>query len=556
MVRQLHGQDTMFLHLDAPNAHMGVTMLYFYDQSTAKGGKIRFKQILKQIDDRIGDSPIFRRKLERVPFDLDYPYWVDDDHFDVEFHVRHVALPKPGDWRQFCIQVARFHARPLDLTRPLWEMCVIEGLDNVEGLPKSSFAIATKMHHAVVDGHTAMEITWNLHDTSPNAKRTIKRTPEAPQRAPGALGKLFRMAVNNASHTVKIMQPLAKALPPFGSWLGQVALTKLLKNHQVVAVPAPTTRFQQDVSHHRVWDMVRFSLNDFKKIRVAVPGSTVNDVVLATVAGALKSYLEDKGEGVDRSLPAICPINVRPENEFETAGNRISVFIAQLPLHLDDPLDRLKAIVRDTASAKELSNAIGAKELADINKFTPPVTLALVSQLASSFGSFAKNQAKKAAATVVTNVPGPQQPLYLLGARLVNFSGVGPILNGMGLFHAIASYDGKIGISITSCRDMMADPHFYAECLQNSFDTLYAASISAARPVGSKRVVAPMPAVAAKKSPAKARLAAKVTASPAAKAGGGASATRTSGRRKRSPDGRPKAVVNGRGEAMPSETAH
>lgn len=118
MIRQLHGQDTTFLYLDAPNTHMGVTMLYFYDQSTAKGGKIRFKQILQQIDDRIGESPVFRRKLERLPFDLDYPYWVDDDYFDVEFHVRHVALPRPGDWRQFCIQVARFHARPLDLSRP------------------------------------------------------------------------------------------------------------------------------------------------------------------------------------------------------------------------------------------------------------------------------------------------------------------------------------------------------------------------------------------------------------------------------------------------------
>lgn len=553
MVRQLHGQDTTFLHLDASNAHMGVTMLYFYDQSTAKGGKIRFKQILKQIDDRIGESPVFRRKLERLPFDLDYPYWVDDDHFDVEFHVRHVALPKPGDWRQFCIQVARFHARPLDLNRPLWEMCVIEGLDNVEGLPKSSFAIATKMHHAVVDGHTAMEITWNLHDTSPNARRTIKRPPEAPQRAPGAIGKLCRMATNNVSHTVRIMQPLAKVLPPFGSWLGQMALTRLLKNNQV-AVPSPVTRFQQDVSHHRVWDMARFSLDGFKEIRLAVPGSTVNDVVLATVAGALKSYLEDKGEGVDRPLPAICPVNVRPENEFETAGNRISVFIAQLPLHLDDPLDRLKAIVRDTTSAKELSSAIGAKELADINKFTPPVTLALVSKLASSLGPIAKSQAKKLAATVITNVPGPQQPLYLLGARLVNFSGVGPILNGMGLFHAIASYDGKIGISVTSCRDMMPDPHFYAECLQTSFDSLHAATVPSELPAGRRKGAEPIKARGSQRTPARTRVA-RVPASFAAQAGGGARATRSGGGGKRSADGRPQAIVNGRDEAAQSETA-
>lgn len=198
--------------------------------------------------------------------------------------------------------------------------------------------------------------------------------------------------------------------------------------------------------------------------------------MLAVVAGALKAYLEDKGEGVDQAVPVAAPVNVRPESEFETAGNRISLFIAQLPLQMNDPVDRLKEVVRTTSSAKELSDAIGAKELADINKFTPPVTLALVSQLASSLGSYTKEQAKKMAATVVSNVPGPQQPLYLLGARLVNFSGIGPLLNGLGLFHAVASYDGKIGISLTSCRDMMPDPGFYAECLRNSFDTLFEAA--------------------------------------------------------------------------------
>ncbi|MGK2913042.1 MAG: wax ester/triacylglycerol synthase domain-containing protein [Porticoccaceae bacterium] len=146
---------------------------------------------------------------------------------------------------------------------PLWEMCVIEGLDNIEGMPKSSFAIATKLHHAVIDGHTTMEITWNLHDTTPNARRVIKRTPEEPQRAPGAFGKLARMAINNATHAAKMVPPLVTALPPLASWIMQKTLRNIVNSS--AATPVPKIRFQQDVSQHRVWDMVNFSLNDLKK---------------------------------------------------------------------------------------------------------------------------------------------------------------------------------------------------------------------------------------------------------------------------------------------------
>ena len=166
-MKQLSGQDAMFLHaeLDGLPQHIGGVTIY--DQSTAPGGKVRFKQILAMLEARAHLSPIFRRKLAFVPYGLGRPYWVEDPDFDIEYHVRHIALPKPGDWRQLCILAARLHAIPLPRDKPMWEMYVIEGLNNIPWLPKSSFAIYTKMHHAAVDGHTGTEITAGMHDTSP-----------------------------------------------------------------------------------------------------------------------------------------------------------------------------------------------------------------------------------------------------------------------------------------------------------------------------------------------------------------------------------------------------
>lgn len=473
MARQLHGQDTLFLHLDSPNAHMGVTMVYFYDQSSAPGGKIRFKQILQHIDSRLGDSPIFGKRLERLPFDLDNPYWVDDEYFDVEFHVRHQALPKPGDWRQLSIQLARFHARPLDLTRPLWEMCVIEGLDNVEGLPEGSFAVATKVHHAVLDGHTGVELTWNLHDTSPEIPEPVTRKPRAIERAPNFFGKLTRMAYNNVTEPLRLIKPLTKALPQLSS----TAISHYWKQFTDNDQRRPKTRFQNDISTHRVWDLATFDFKAFSQIKNTQAKASINDVVLTIIAGALRYYLNEKGELPKQSLRALAPINVRAENEYEMAGNQVSMFFPDLPVEIADPMKRLEAVIISTSHSKELSNAIGAREMADIGKHTPPLTLALASRLTALTGLDSK-VINSVGETVVTNVPGPQQPLYMLGAKMVNFTGLGPIANGMGLLHAITSYDKKMNISFTACREIMPDPAFYKECIERSFTELAEACTS------------------------------------------------------------------------------
>ena len=161
---RLSGQDALFLHLDRPHAATHATMIYIYDQSEMRGKALRFRDIVRHVEERLDASPLFRRKIVQVPLGLGYPYWADDEHFDIDFHIRHFALPKPGDWRQFCILASRIHARTLDLSRPPWEMYVIEGLDSFDWLPKGGFAILTKIHHAAVDGTALAELTWALHD--------------------------------------------------------------------------------------------------------------------------------------------------------------------------------------------------------------------------------------------------------------------------------------------------------------------------------------------------------------------------------------------------------
>ena len=163
-MRQLSGSDAFFLYTDKPGQHQHISTIYLYDQSTAPGGTVRFKSILEHVRDRLSTSRIFRQKLVEVPLNLDYPYWIEDPHFSLEFHVRHIALPPPADWKKFCVQISRLHSRPLDLTRPVWEMYVIEGLDNISFLPKGSFAVVTKVHHAAIDDMTEEDFTTALHD--------------------------------------------------------------------------------------------------------------------------------------------------------------------------------------------------------------------------------------------------------------------------------------------------------------------------------------------------------------------------------------------------------
>jgi WS/DGAT/MGAT family acyltransferase len=466
-MQQLTGIDTLFLTQETERTPLHIAPLMIYDPSTAPNGMVRFKDILKLFESRLHRAPIFRRKLYEVPFNLDYPYWVEAEDFDLEFHVRHIALPKPGDWRQLCIQVARLHSRVLDRSRPLWEAYVIEGLDNIEGLPKGSFALLLKMHHAAIDGISGVEIIGAIHDTEPvPPQRESGRAREwRPDRRPSGIGLLGRAYVNNVLQPARFAQTVGELFPAVQR------VRSGLREHRFRTIEEKVnTRFNARVSGHRVVDGRFFDLEEIKTIKERVPGATVNDVVVTIVAGALRKYLAARGEIPSASLVAGAPINVRTEADRGSGGNLVSMMTLSLYTDIADPLERLHQVHDECVSSKEYANAVGARTLTDLTQTIPPRIAALGFRAASQM--MLVTGAKSPINTIISNVPGPQIPMYLCGARLVCSAGCGPIMDHMGLFHAVLSYEGGISISIVSCREMMPDPAFYAECLQDSFEEL------------------------------------------------------------------------------------
>ncbi len=466
-MRQLTSMDSTFIYLEGEGKHNHLTGVYIYDQSTAKGGKVRFKDLLANIESRLHRSPVFRQKLVRVPMSVDYPYWVDDEEFDVEFHVRHVALPKPGDWRQFCIQVARLHSRPLDMSRPAWEMYIVEGLDAIEGLPPGCFAVISKYHHSAIDGASGVELLGALHDLTADTPSVENALPWQPKPPPGKFNLLSRAAWRNTRSPFLLTKSLAAAVPA----LRNRSRNKEQEEPPPSKTPVPATRFNQRVSPHRVFEGREFALDDFRALKNAIPGTTINDVVLAVCSGALRLYLQDKNELPEDSLVAAVPISTRSQDE-NTPGNLLSAMMCPLNTQIEDPAERLQAITEATHNAKETANAVGARQMTDMTQHIPSSTLALAGRLVNGLALGVRTPFCNC---VITNVPGPQHPIYQCGAKLLSMWGCGPVLDGVGLLILAASYDGKVFLSATSCREIMPDASFFAECLQQSFDELQTA---------------------------------------------------------------------------------
>ncbi len=491
-MRQLRGDDALFLYADTGHSNANITLVNIYDPSTAPGGKIHFMGLLRHIESRLHLSPIFRQKLLRVPLELDYPYWIEDERFDLEYHVRHVALPQPGDWRQFCIQASRIHARPLDLSRPLWEIYLVEGLDSFLNLPGDSFALLTKIHHAASDLSGGAEITTLLHDTSAKALPPDPPEPWFPQTPPGPVSLLARAAIHNVVQPFEMAAPLMRTFRRLGPvMLGAISDAFLHPERQ------PVTRFNAEVSPHRVFETRRFLLEEFREIRQLVDGATVNDVVLAVCGGALRRYLQAHDELPPASLVAIAPISIR---NADTSSPHHAVRMLRVVLGTDivDPVERLRHLQAQTSGADEMEHAIGARELTDLSQHAPARTLATTARLLSS-AALGVGQHAPLANCTITNVPGPTIPLYLNGARMTYFSAIMPITDGMGLVFAVTSHEGRIVISPTSCRELLPEPELLAHDIRDEFQEYLAlarrrasrrraaAKRKKARPVGKKR---------------------------------------------------------------------
>jgi len=468
-MQQLSAQDAQFLYIETGNNLTHVMGVNIYDPSTAPGGKVRFKDIIEQVEDRFDSSPVFKRRLMRLPYDFDHPYWVEDEFFDIEHHMFHGRLPNPGDWRQFCIHLSRHFSRPMDMNRPLWDMYVIEGLGRIKGIPKGSYAIATRVHHAAIDGASAMHFFNALSDRDAHGTPAIDLDPvvQEPDGAPSTLTVLNRALISNVQSPVKMAGTLLRFSPAIFD-----TLVKSLGPSESKGKKVPLTRFNQAVSPHKMFEATVFDLGEMKRIKDSVEGATINDVVLAICSGALRLYLEHHDELPDDPLVAIAPVNARSRRrDAEAPGNKLSAMSVALPTNVAEPLQRLQTVRDTTQQTKAAKSGISARLMTDLTKHVPAATMAGVARLIAG-GRFTS----KLCNLFISNVPGPQQPLYMNGAKLLHTFAMAPLADGMGLFIATPSYNGEMTFSIISAREIMPDIEFFRECLEQSFEELLKAS--------------------------------------------------------------------------------
>ncbi|HEX7301193.1 MAG TPA: wax ester/triacylglycerol synthase family O-acyltransferase [Solirubrobacteraceae bacterium] len=462
---RLSALDAGFLHLERSGAHMHVAAIFVFD-----GDPPPYDEVVEAIEARMHLVPRYRQKLAHVPLGQGRPVWVDDPHFNPRYHLRHSALPAPGSDEQLKNLAGRLFARPLDRTKPLWELNLVEGLDG------GRFAIISKTHHALVDGISGVDITSVLFDTSAEpAPVSPEPRPWLPRPEPTEAELLAQALVERATvpaEGARVVRAFTRAprqaLAHAGEWLvgvGAMAWAGLS--------PAPPTPFNVAIGPHRRYTWVDADLAGFKAIKDAL-GGTLNDVVLASVALALGRFLRRRGEDTDELvLRAMVPVSVRAETERDAVGNRIAAVWAPLPVGIEEPAAVLAEISEAMRSLKESGQAVGARSLTSLADFASPTIMSQAARLQSRQRFFN---------LVVTNVPGPQITLYLLGHRLRAFYPVVPLARQQALGVAVMSYDGRLGFGLLADYDAVPDLEALAGDLETAIADLSRAAGASDRP--------------------------------------------------------------------------
>jgi WS/DGAT/MGAT family acyltransferase len=470
-MKQLGTLDTAFVNLEHRNTPQHIGGLGIYDPSTAPGGSVRFKDVIARFEKKLNKLPLFRTRLVQVPGGHDKPYWVKDANFDVEFHLRHIALPHPGDWRQLCILISRIHSRPIDMSRPLWEAYIIEGLDNIEGLPKGCFAVYTKIHHSLVDGAGGASFMSVLHDLEPDPAEEDSGLQEEvflAEKQPGSMqlrANALAHRVSDYSSMIRNTFPVAKNISRtlWNMAKGNVAAPPLLNS--------PKNRFSQPVGPYRVLEAALLDLDGFKLVK-NVTGTKINDVALCVIGGGMRKYLEHHGELPLESLVSAIPMDMRTRRGDNHENNQLGSMFTSLHTDIADPIERLHAIHASTDEAKDFSEdnpLVDALQLGGI--FSPRLTHRLINFYVDNKLS---EHVPVNISTVVSNVPGPNFPLYSCGAKLVRYHGIGLLTPGVGLFHLIFSYCGTVSVTVLGDRDIIPDPSLYQQCLVEAYNELKA----------------------------------------------------------------------------------
>jgi diacylglycerol O-acyltransferase len=480
-MRQLSATDALFLQLEKPHVPFHIGILEIYQPLEGRAAP-SLEEVLNELRTRLHLSGSFREKLVTARFGLDFPYWIEDPAFDLEYHVRHVALPKPGNLTQLNSLAARLHARMLDRARPLWEITVIEGLDDVEEVPAGSFAVYFKIHHAAIDGVAGAELLSAIHTTRPEVPESAALEVWTPKDPPSGQGLLLRAVGNNVRRPVTALRSAVPALPSvrgIASFL--IGLPRRSSADRQEPTSIASTRFNGLVSPHRTFDARACALEDLKQIKNSIPGATVNDVALAVVGGALRSYLEAKDEVPEKELVALIPVSTRLPTDAD-GGNRITVMRAPLGTHLADPRERVVRIAEATRARKEQGNAVRARALAEAAEVVPG---AVVGVAMRRLGPMLVTR-RPITNVMVTNVPGPPESLYAFGARMLRLYGLGPISDGFGISHLVGSYAGIFSFSVTACREMVPDAQFYGDQIERALHELREATGVSPSPIPAR----------------------------------------------------------------------
>ena len=471
---RLTALDTSFLHLEDESSHMHVAGIMIFE-----GEAPAHDELLAGIESRLHLVPRYRQKLAFVPLGAGRPRWVDDPHLNLRYHVRATALPAPGAEDQLRELAGRVFSQQLDRDKPLWEMWLVEGLDG------NRFAILSKTHHALVDGVSGVDIASVLLDSAPEpALPPDPGRPWLPRPMPSRTELLTEALVERATVPQEVVGSLSSALGRPLSIAGRVrdALVGLGALTWAGMRPAPPTPYNVPIGSHRRFTWVRSSLSEVKAIKNEL-GGTVNDVILATVAGALGRHLRRRGVDTDGlELRAMVPVSVRSDLERGALGNRVAAMMATLPVRCEDPVTRLDLVREEMRELKEGGQAVGAQVLTDLTGFAPPTIMSQAARLFSRQRMFN---------LVVTNVPGPQWPLYLMGHELLDLFPMVPLARNQALGVAIMSYNGQLGFGLVGDYDEMADLDDLADDLVESLEDLAdAARVKArlsARPAGNAR---------------------------------------------------------------------
>ncbi len=483
-MRQLTSVDAQFLALESTRQSGHVAGLAILDPSTRPDGRLTLEAVHDLIAERLPLLPPLRWRLAEVPFGLDYPYWIDDPHFDLDFHVRELALPAPGSDDKLAEQVARIVGRPLDRARPLWEAYLIHGLGH------GRVALLTKIHHSLVDGLSGAEIMGVLLDLVPEGREIPPAEEPSPDGDPGELEMFARGLLGLPRYPLRLLRALPTALPnldetafstlPGAGTAARVsdAVSRAFRRGdggllERTNLKAPKTSFNGRISPHRRFAFGRLPLETVKTIKNR-HGCTVNDVVVSICAGAVRRWMEEHDELLDEPLVAQIPVSVRSDNEMGTFGNRIMLMSAPLFTDIEDPVDRLLRTHEALRVMKDRHRAMPAELLQDANHFIPPAVFSRAARV-----TFALSTASPGRPTwnlVISNVPGPQFPLYLAGARLDANYPVSVITDGMGLNITVMSYCGTLDFGIVADRDQMPDVWRLIDWLEDSLDELYVAA--------------------------------------------------------------------------------